>query len=245
MARQAAPETFTGFRPAALTFLRSLARNNKREWFEANRERYESEVKRPLQVLVEEIDARLGEIAPEMVGNPKKSIFRIYRDVRFSKDKSPYKTNAAAWFYHRDAGHAVGTQAVHGGAGFYFQIAPKESIVAGGIWMPPGEALRTLRLAIANNHEELRAILKMPAFKRAFGSLSDGAVLKRAPAGFDPEHPAVDLLRYKSFTVSQDLTEAELLSPKLPDIVAKRFGTMLPLVRWLNRVLGLPPHSRR
>ena len=92
------PEKFTGFRPAALTFLRGLARNNKREWFEANRERYETEVKRPLQVLVEEIDARLGEIAPEMVGNPKRSIFRIYRDVRFSKDKSPYKTNAAAWF---------------------------------------------------------------------------------------------------------------------------------------------------
>lgn len=245
MAARDTPEAFTGFRPAALTFLRSLARNNKREWFEANRSRYESEVKRPLQVLVEEIDARLGEIAPEMVGNPKKSIFRIYRDVRFSKDKSPYKTNAAAWFYHRDAGHAVGTAAVHGGAGFYFQIAPKENIVAGGIWMPPGEALKTLRLAIANNHEELRSILKAPAFRRAFGALSDEAVLKRAPVGFDPEHPAVDLLRYKSFTVSQDLTEAELLSPKLPDIVAKKYATMLPLVRWVNRVLGLPPHSRR
>lgn len=239
------PDTFTGFRPAAVTFLRALARNNKREWFEANRERYETEVKRPLQVLVEEIDARLGEVAPEIVGNPKRSIFRIYRDVRFSKDKSPYKTNAAAWFYHRDAGHAVGTAAVHGGAGFYFQIAPRECIVAGGIWMPPPEALKTLRQAIANDHEELRSILQQPAFRRAFGTLSDEAVLKRTPRAFDPDHPAADLLRYKSFTVSGDLTEAEILSPKLPDIVAKKFGTMLPLIRWLNRVLGLPPHSRR
>jgi uncharacterized protein (TIGR02453 family) len=245
MPSRTTPEAFTGFRPGALTFLRSLARNNKREWFEANRERYETEVKRPLAVLVEEIDARLGEIAPEMIGNPKRSIFRIYRDVRFSKDKSPYKTNAAAWFYHRDAGHAVGTQAVHGGAGFYFQIAPKDCMVAGGIWMPPGEALKTLRMAIAEDPDALTSILKQPAFKRAFGSLSEESVLKRTPRGFDPDHPGAELLRYKSFTVSRPLTDDEILSPKLPDIVAKRYATMLPLIRWLNRVLGLPPHSQR
>ncbi|MEO7041013.1 MAG: DUF2461 domain-containing protein [Gemmatimonadaceae bacterium] len=238
-------EAFTGFRPAALTFLRSLARNNKREWFEANRERYDAEVKRPLQLLVEEVDARLGEIAPEMVGNPKRSIFRIYRDVRFSKDKSPYKTNAAAWFYHRDAGHAVGTQAVHGGAGFYFQIAPKDCFVAGGIWMPPTAALKTLRETIADDPESLESILRVPAFKRAFGKMSEEAVLKRPPRGFDADHPAGALLRYKSFTVHRDLTEAQVLSPKLPDILAKQYATMLPFVRWLNRVLGLPPNSRR
>ena len=240
-----APEAFGGFRPGALRFLRSLARNNKREWFEANRETYEAEVKRPLQVLVEEIDARLGDIAPEMIGNPKRSIFRIYRDVRFSKDKSPYKTNAAAWFYHRDAGHAVGTAAVHGGAGFYFQIVPKECMVAGGIWMPPTAALKTLREEIAEDPDALRSILRQPAFKRAFGALSEEAVLKRTPRGFDPEHPASDLLRYKSFTVSRELSAADMVSAKLPDIVTKHYATMLPFVRWLNRVLGLPPHSRR
>ena len=191
------------------------------------------------------VQARLGEIAPEMVGNPKRSIFRIYRDVRFSKDKSPYKTNAAAWFYHRDAGHAVGTAAVHGGAGFYFQIAPGECIVAGGIWMPPAAALKTLREAIADDPDALRSILRQPAFKRAFGALSDEAVLKRTPRAFDPEHPAADLLRYKSFTVSRELSEADMSSAKLPDMIAKQYATMLPLVRWLNRVLGLPAHSRR
>ena len=245
MAARSAPDAFTGFRPAALTFLRSLSRNNKREWFEANRERYEADVKRPLQILVEEIDARLGEIAPEMIGNPKRSIFRIYRDVRFSKDKSPYKTNAAAWFYHRDAGHAVGTAAAHGGAGFYFQIAPKECMVAGGLWMPPTAALKTLREAIVEDPDALTSILNQAAFKRAFGTLSDEAVLKRTPRGFDPDHPAAELLKYKSFTVSRPLTEDEILSLKLPDIVAKHYATMLPFVRWLNRVLGLPPHSRR
>jgi uncharacterized protein (TIGR02453 family) len=240
-----APEPFTGFRPAALKFLRALSRNNRREWFEANRERYELEVKRPLKILVEEVDARLGVIAPEIVGNPKRSVFRIYRDVRFSKDKSPYKTNAAAWFYHRDAGHAVGTAAVHGGAGFYFQIAPKECEVAGGIWMPPTAALKTLRMAIADDHDELQSILGQTAFRRAFGKLSEEAMLKRTPRGFNPDHPAAALLRYKSFTVSRPLSEAEVLSPRLPDIVAKRYATMLPFVRWLNRVLGLPAHSRR
>ena len=111
-----------------MKFLRGLQRNNKKEWFESNRERYETHVKRPLQLLVEEVDARLGEVAPEIVGDPKRSVFRIHRDVRFSKDKSPYKTQAAVWFRHRDAGHTVGTRAVHGGAGFYFEIGPRKRI---------------------------------------------------------------------------------------------------------------------
>jgi uncharacterized protein (TIGR02453 family) len=210
-----------------------------------NKGRYEREVKQPLRTLVEEVDARLGDLAPEMVGNPKRSIFRIYRDVRFSKNKAPYKTNAAAWFYHRDAGHSVGTQAVHGGAGFYFQIAPKDCFVAGGIWMPPTSALKSIREAIAEDPDSLRAILKQPAFRRTFGVMSDDAMLKRVPRGFDTDHPAADLLRYKSFTVHLDLGEQEMSSPKLPDVVAKRFTTMLPFVRWFNRVLGLPPHSQR
>lgn len=238
-------EPFNGFRPAALKFLRALARNNRREWFEENRDTYDREVKRPLQILVEEVDARLGTIAPEIVGNPKRSVFRIHRDVRFSKDKSPYKTNAACWFHHRDAGHAVGTQAVHGGAGLYFQIAPGDSMLAGGIWMPPASALKVLRTAIANDHEEVDAILQAGPFRRAFGQLTEESVLKRPPRGFDRDHAAAHLLRFKSFTVGRQLTEDEVLSPKLPDILAHGYAVMLPLVRWLNAALGLPAASRR
>lgn len=238
-------EPFNGFRPAALKFLRALARNNRREWFEENRDTYDREVKRPLQILVEEVDARLGTIAPEIVGNPKRSVFRIHRDVRFSKDKSPYKTNAACWFHHRDAGHAVGTQAVHGGAGLYFQIAPGDSMLAGGIWMPPASALKVLRTAIANDHEEVDAILQAGPFRRAFGQLTEESVLKRPPRGFDRDHAAAHLLRFKSFTIGRQLTEDEVLSPKLPDILAHGYAVMLPLVRWLNAALGLPAASRR
>src|SRR5512140_622397 len=108
--------------PASLRFLRALARHNERPWFEAHRREYETLVKEPMRELVEEMDVRLARFAPEIVGEPKRSIFRIYRDVRFSEDKSPYKTQAACWFFHRDASHRVGQESHGGGAGFYFQL---------------------------------------------------------------------------------------------------------------------------
>ena len=110
---------FRGFTPAALRFLSSLKRNNTREWFQAHRAEYERDVRAPLAAFVEEMDVRFAELAPEIVGDPKRSLFRIHRDVRFSSDKSPYKTNAACWFYHGDAGRGVGSTTPHGGAGFY------------------------------------------------------------------------------------------------------------------------------
>lgn len=245
MASTGGVEQFEGFRPAALKFLRSLARNNNKEWFEVNRATYEREIKRPLQLLVEEVDARLGSIAPELTGNPRRSIFRIHRDVRFSRDKSPYKTNAACWFRHRDAGHSVGTQAVHGGAGLYFQIAPGECIIAGGIWMPPASALKELRTAIAEDHVDLERILSDAQFRGAFGKLSEDSMLTRPPRGFGADHPALRLLRYKSFTVSAPIAESEIADPRLPDALAARYRIMLPFVRWLNGALGLRPATRR
>lgn len=237
--------SFPGFRPAALTFFRGLKRNNTRPWFEANRHVYEAEVKAPLRLLVEEVDARLGEIAPEIVGDPKRSVFRIHRDVRFSKDKSPYKTNAACWFYHRDAGHGVGGRDAHGGAGFYFQIAPNDSFIGGGIWMPPTPTLKRLRETIAEDHETLERIVGVPTFRRTFGALDEEAMLTRLPRGFDPEHPAGRWLRYKSLTATAPITTEELASARLPDVIVKRYTVMLPFVRWLNAALGLPAHSRR
>ena len=127
---------FGGFRPAAFRFLRDLARNNEKAWFETNRDVYEREVRDAMRRLVEALDARLGSIAPEIVGDPRRSMFRIHRDVRFSRNKSPYKTNAGAWLYHRDAGRKVGTAGEGGGAGFYFHIDPTTCFMAGGIWMP-------------------------------------------------------------------------------------------------------------
>jgi uncharacterized protein (TIGR02453 family) len=237
--------TFVGFRPQALTFFRQLARHNAKDWFEAHRADYEADVKQPMAELVEEVDVRLATIAPELIGDPKRSVFRIYRDIRFSNDKSPYKTHAACWFYHRDAGKGVGGDAGNGGAGYYFHLAADGSYSGGGIWMPPRPALNRIRDALAERHSELERELARPAFKRRFGALDEEGMLKRVPRGFAPDHPAAPLLRHQSFTTGRRLSEREVLSTKLPDLLARDYALMLPLVRWLNAALGHRTAARR
>lgn len=238
-------EERAGFSKESLTFLRGLRRNNRREWFTANRERYETFVRRPLEELVEEMDARFARFAPEITGHPKRSIFRIYRDVRFSADKSPYKTHAACWFSHRNASHGVGSETHGGGAGFYFHIEPGESLTAGGIWMPPRPSLNRLREVIAERPESFGKTLRGASFRRRFDGLSDEAMLTRLPRGYAPGHRAEPWLRYCSFTVSASLTDAHVTSARLCDLVERDFTLMLPLVRWLNSALGYPPAARR
>ena len=235
---------FRGFRPAARTFLRGLRRHNDREWFLANRDRYESEVRGPMAALVEELDVRLAELAPEIVGDPKRSLFRIHRDVRFSNDKSPYKTNAACWFYHMDAGRGVGGDAAHGGAGFYFDIGPDEAWVGGGIWMPPRPTLARLREQIAEKHVALSRVLRAPELE-PFGGLSREAMLTRMPRGFDADHPAAELLRYQSFTMGRQVRDRDLFGARLADVLAGEFERLVPLVRWLNGAMGLRTLARR
>lgn len=239
------PDSFTGFRPAALTFLRGLKKNNRKEWFEEHRDDYEREIKLPLLALIEEVDVLLAGFAPEIVGSPKRSMFRIYRDVRFSKDKSPYKTHAASWFYHRDGGSSVGSEAAHGGAGFYFHLAPEGTFMGGGIWMPPRPVLNRIRQNIADDHEGFEDIVLSSAFKKRFGALEKESVLKRPPRGFAPEHPAGDWLRYQSFTAGREVSAEEYLSPKLPQILAKHYEAMTPFIRWLNEASGLKPSTMR
>ena len=236
---------FRGFRPAAMRFLRSLKRTNTREWFQAHRDEYEREVRAPLAALVEEVDVRLAELAPEIVGDPKRSLFRIHRDVRFSSDKSPYKTNAACWFYHGDAGRGVGSTTPHGGAGFYFHMEPGGSMIGGGIWMPPRPTLARLRERIDEDHRALRRVLADPSLKKRFGTLDESAMLTRMPRGFRDEHPAADLLRHQSFTVGRTLDEAVLFSPRLADLLARDYARLVPLVRWFNGALGLRTLARR
>jgi len=178
------------FTTATLMFLRGLARNNKKPWFDAHRVEYDGAVVAPMRELIEEMDVRLARFAPEIIGDPKRSMFRIYRDIRFSKDKSPYKIHAACWFYHRDGTGSVGREAAGGGAGFYFQIAPGDSFVGGGMWMPPREALVKLRDAIAGDPKGFAKIATDGRVKRRFGGLDEEAMLRRVPRGFAPDHPA-------------------------------------------------------
>lgn len=238
---------FTRFDPEALTFLRGLRRNNRKEWFEANRPRYEHAVLGPLKLLAEELDVRFARLAPEFVAPPRRALFRIHRDVRFSNDKSPYKTHAALWVFHRDAGRGVGRDA-HGGAGFYFHLEPGASLVAAGFWMPPRPLLTVLRERIVEQQRAFERIVLAPAFVRRFGGLTEddpGAMLKRLPRGYAPGHPAERWLRFNSFTASRGLSDAEVGSPRLVDAIMKDFALLLPLVRWLNASLGHRPATSR
>lgn len=220
---------FRGFPPEALQFLRRLKRNNNREWFLKNKETYEQKVKAPMVELVLALGREMQPIAPEMSWDPKRAIFRIYRDVRFSADKTPYKTHIAAVFhFHR-------LEKLNG-AGLYFHVSPSELEIAGGVYKPGSEELLAIRQHIAANHKRFRSIIEAPQFRKLFDELW-GEQLTRPPKGFAKDHPAIDLLRYKHFladvTKPPDLAE----SPKLLPTLVTLFRAMMPMVRFLNEPL--------
>ena len=233
------------FNRDSLTFFRGLKSHNAKPWFEAHREDYEQHVRAPLQELVREMDNRFADFAPEFVGDPKRSVFRINRDIRFSSDKSPYKTHAACWFFHGDGSSKVGREAHGGGAGFYFHLEPGASMLGGGCWMPPRPALTKFRTAIARDPKAFEKIVLAPKMKKSLGGLSEDEMLKRAPRGYDEDHPAARWLKFQSFTVGRKLTDAEVTGARLTSILQAQYEAMLPLVRWLNGTLGLKPMRGR
>ena len=238
---------FKGFRPAALSFLRALKKNNRREWFEEHREEFVREISEPTKALIEELDVRFASLAPEFVGDPKTSMFRIYRDVRFSKDKSPYKVHAALWIFHRAPGRGVGKE-IDGGAGFYVHLEPQASLVAAGLWMPPRHSLAKVREHFSEDLAGWKRAVTAPAVVKRFGGLvtdEPGILLKRLPRGFDEGHPAEKWLRFNSFTMHRTYSDADMLSPKLAEKAMKDFALLVPMCRWLNRAMGhLPSKSR-
>lgn len=235
------------FGPGAFAYLKGLKKNNRRDWFEPRKPELQREVLGPLRAVAEELDVRFAKLAPEYEANPKRSLFRIYRDVRFSKDKSPYKTHAAMWVYHRMPGRGVGKE-IDGGAGFYLHIEPGASIVAGGLWMPPRHLLARVRDRLVEDLAGFKRIISAPAFRKRFGGLTDdepGVKLTRMPRGYSEDHPAADWLRFNSFTVSADYTDKQMLAPDLIDRAMADYRLMLPLNRWLNEALGFPVARNR
>jgi uncharacterized protein (TIGR02453 family) len=232
------------FTARALTFFRGLARNNDKPWFEAHREEYETEVRQPMRDLIEDLDTRFAEFAPEIGGDPKRSMFRINRDIRFSKDKSPYKTHAASWFHHRNAARSVGSEADAGSAGYYFHLEPGgRSMIGAGLWMPPRPQLNKLRDAIAKDPKGFDKMAR--SIPKRFGGLDDEGALKRMPRGFAEDHPAAKWLRFQSFTSGRTLTDAQVTSASLAAFLAREYESLLPLVRWLNGALGFKAASGR
>jgi len=231
------------FTAQTLRFFKQLAANNNKEWFEAHRDDYETNVREPMRELVEELDVRFARFAPEIGGDPKRSMFRINRDIRFSKDKSPYKTNAGCWFHHRSASRKVGSEAAEGSAGFYFHLQPGKSFIGAGVWMPPRPQLTKLRDAIAEKPQAFGRMVQ--ALPKRFGGLSAESALKRIPRGYAEDHPAAKWLKYQSFTTGRSLTDAQVTSAKLPALLEREYEAMLPLVRWVNGAFGLSAAQKR
>ena len=220
---------FSGFRPEGLQFLRGLARNNRREWFQPRKALFEEHVKNPMRRLVEALNAAMSRFAPEYVTDPDKAIYRIYRDTRFSKDKTPYKDHIAASFRRRGA-------AAHSDAGYYFAVSHKEVGIGGGVYMPAPETLLAIRHHIAGRHQEFRRIVGARAVRRLFGGLQ-GEQLSRVPKGFCAEHPAADLLRFKQFVLYVELPPDLATTPALYGEIVKRFRAMAPFLGFLNAPL--------
>jgi uncharacterized protein (TIGR02453 family) len=221
---------FPGFPPEAMEFFRALKKNNKREWFQKRKHIYEEKVLAPMVDLVTAFNRRLVRFAPEYVNEPRRAIYRIYRDTRFSKDKTPYKTHIAAVFPHQGLGK-------HNCGGFYFGIDPDELEVAGGLYMPGPEQLRAVRDHIAASSKEFERLVSNKTLRGLMGSLW-GDQLSRVPKGYAPEHPAAAYLRYKQWIFyTTSLPPKLATTPELLEEIVKRAKVMTQFVEFLNRPL--------
>jgi uncharacterized protein (TIGR02453 family) len=217
------------FPAETLRFLRALKRNNRREWFNTHRDDYEAYVRQPMTAIVERLAVDLRPFAPELVASPKVSIYRIYRDTRFSDNKTPYKTHIAAVFPTRRL-------AKHEGAGTYFHISPDEVWIGGGMYSPQPPQLFAVRQHIAGHLKQLRAIVESPGFRKQLGAL-EGETLKRVPRGFAKDHPAAEYLKRTNFVAGAEFPAALATSPAFYKTVLSIFRQVVPLTRFLNAPL--------
>lgn len=215
--------------PQALAFLRDLEANNTKEWFAANKSRYERELKAPARALVHAVNERIRAISPAHASDaPHKLLNRINRDIRFSKDKSPYNTRLWAGFHNTTAPKGEG-------AGFYFGLSPHSCGVGAGVWEPPNEAMTRLRARIASDHAALTdAIAALP---KGYGELG-GDKYKRVPAPWPADHPAGELLKHKGMHIRIELPAEAATSPDFADVVAAHFRHLQPIVAFLDAGLS-------
>jgi uncharacterized protein (TIGR02453 family) len=235
-ARRTSPERAQGavagaprLPPAALTFLRALKRNNDREWFRARKDHYELVIRAPLVQIVARLAGDFPTFAPDHVASPQVSLLRIYRDTRFSENKAPFKTQAAAVFPCRGLPK-------HHGAGLYFEVTPGWVWAGGGLYAPDTSQLQAVREHVAANWQRLRAIVESPGFRRRFGRL-EGERLQRVPRGFPKDHEAAEYLRHRQFIAGCEFPAAFACSPRFYAGLVEVFRCVAPLTRFLNEPL--------
>jgi len=216
---------------STLGFLKQLAKNNNKEWFDANRNKYEGAREDHIQSVQNIIDALSKTDATLASIDAKKCMFRINRDIRFSKDKSPYKTNLGASM------DKEGKKS--GKAGYYFHLEPGKSFLGGGLWQPDPDKLKKVRQEIDYCFDEFKKIVSLKKFKTLYGDLytGDGIQLSKVPQGFEKDNPASEYLKFKSWLVITDIKDADLTSKDLVSKTVAAFGIMQPFVKFLNRPL--------
>jgi uncharacterized protein (TIGR02453 family) len=216
------------FTPKTLSFLRSLKRNNKREWFHARKDQYETHCRQPMIAVIERLAVDMRSFAPDHIADPKVSLFRQFRDTRFSDDKTPLKTHIAATFPNRALGRM-------NGAGIYFEIAPGWVWIGGGLWRPDTSQLQLVREHVAEHHRQLTRIVSSPRFKKIGGLQGDR--LTRVPRGFAKDHPAADYLQHRQFIAFREEPAAFATSTHFYKELRATIETIVPLVQFLNEPL--------
>ena len=213
-----------------IKFLKKLKKNNDRDWFNANKMEYEA-AREEFTAIIGKLIEGIAAFDPDVIGiDPKKCVFRIYRDVRFSKDKSPYKTNFG--------GSVAPGGRKSGIPGYYIHVEPGTCFLAGGLYMPQAADLLAVRKAIAADPKALPKIEKNAAFKKHLGKIETHGRLKTSPKGFDADHPAIEYLRMKDFTVHQKIKdEAAMRSPKFPGEAVKVYKAMKPFLDFLREAI--------
>lgn len=227
-------ESFDGFHDSLFGFFEELSQNNNREWFTANKERFRNDVVAPMCAFIAAIGPRLADISEQFVADPRPnggSMFRIYRDVRFSGDKRPYKIHAACQFRH-----AAGRD-VHA-PGFYVHLEPGKVFYGGGIWMPPSDVLARIRTAISRRADAWQAVLDEPAFKSSFDGVT-GEALVRPPRGYAPDHVHIADIKRKTFFVGCDEDQRAATRPDFLDRVATSFAASRPFMAFLCDAVGV------
>ena len=216
------------FSSELFAFLRELKANNEREWFNANKARYENEIKEPALAFVEDMAYRLPQVAPHLTAD-KRSLFRIYRDTRFAKDKTPYKTHVGIYFRHARSADADT-------AGMYVHLEPRHVFMGAGIWHPGTPALKRIRDALVARPEGWREAV---AAVGPTWTLADGEALKRPPAGYDKDHPLIEDIKRKSFAITSPLTQRDATARGFLDEWELRAGKARPFMAFLCSALGV------
>lgn len=236
------PATGPRFTPRALRFLRALARNNDREWFKARKDQFELDLRAPMIDVIEQLDRDFRLFAPELVASPRTSLYRMYRDTRFSEDKSPLKTHIAAVFPRAGLPRNQSPS-------LYLEVNARTVLIAGGLYAPDTAQLHAVREHLVANLARFRSIVESPVFRRVAGGLQ-GDRLQRVPRGFDRDHPGAEYLKLRQFLAWREFPASLATTPRFYATLLRVFRATSPLVLFLGEPFAagaarsVPPRAR-